>query len=148
MDRDVLVRVRGLQISEENDSQEPVELLVPGQYFSKNGSHYIRYEEMVEDSGKPTINYIKYGSHVLEVRKQGQVNVNMVFEQGKRTMSFYATPYGTFHMGLAASNLEIEEKEDRLHIFVSYAMDVNEEHVADCYLTIEAQPKGAPGFEL
>jgi uncharacterized beta-barrel protein YwiB (DUF1934 family) len=148
MDRDVLIRVRGLQISADEEDQEPIELLVPGQYFCKNGSHYIRYEELMEDSNKPTVNYIKYGSQKLEVRKQGQVNANLVFEQGKRTVSFYATPYGTFHMGLAASNLDINEKEDRLHIFVSYAMDVNEEHVADCYLTIEAQSKDAPGFEL
>jgi uncharacterized beta-barrel protein YwiB (DUF1934 family) len=148
MDRDVLIRVRGLQISEENDDQEPIELVVPGHYFSKNGVHYIRYEEIMEDFTEPTINYIKYGSKSLEVRKQGPVNVNMKFELGKRTISFYATPYGTFPMGLAASNLTFEEKADFLRIFVSYAMDVNEEHVADCYLTIEAQPKDAPGFEL
>ena len=37
---------------------------------------------------RPTVNYIKMSSEGVEVRKQGQVNVHMVFEQGKKEQNF------------------------------------------------------------
>ena len=93
MNKDVLIHVRGLQLMETDDEQEPIEIVVPGQYYFRNGSHYLRYEEMLDDSAQTTINYIKMSSEGVEIRKQGQVNVHMVFEQGKRNMAFYTTPF-------------------------------------------------------
>lgn len=52
---------------------------------------------------KPTINYIKMSPKGMEVRKKGVVNVHMVFEQGKKNMTYYSTPYGTIEMGIAAT---------------------------------------------
>lgn len=65
--------------------QEPIEIIVPGQYYFRNGSHYLRYEELLDETAEPTINYIKVSGKGLEVSKKGLVNVHMVFEQGKKT---------------------------------------------------------------
>ena len=78
MDKNVLIHVRGLQMMDVGDEQEPIELVVPGEYYFRNGSHYLRYEEILDESSKPTINYIKMSSGSMEVRKQGLVNVHMV----------------------------------------------------------------------
>ena len=43
MDKNVLINVRGLQMMEVGEEQEPIELVVPGQYYFSNGSQYIRY---------------------------------------------------------------------------------------------------------
>ena len=59
MDKEVLIHVRGLQTIDADGDQEPVEIVVPGQYYFRNGSHYLRYEEILEDFAEPTINYIK-----------------------------------------------------------------------------------------
>ena len=128
--------------------EEPVEIIVPGEYYFRNGSHYLRYEEIVEDSRKPTINYIKMSPKGMEVRKKGVVNVHMVFEQGKKNMTYYSTPYGTIEMGIAATNLFLEEKDGGLNMQVDYALDMNQEHVADCCLAIQAQPKNCKNFTL
>ena len=72
----------------------------------------------------------------------------MVFEQGKKNMTYYTTPYGTLQMGIAATNLELEETEGAVNMKVDYALDMNEEHVADCYLSIQAQSKNAENFSL
>ena len=60
--------------------QEPIEIVVPGQYYFRNGSHYLRYEELLDETAEPTINYIKMSEKGLEVSKKGLVNVHMVFE--------------------------------------------------------------------
>ena len=148
MNKDVLIHVRGLQLMETDDEQEPIEIVVPGQYYFRNGSHYLRYEEMLDDSAQTTINYIKRSSEGVEIRKQGQVNVHMVFEQGKKNKTFYNTPYGTLQMGIAATGLELKESEDDIQMKVDYALDMNEEHVADCYLTVQAQSKDSDEFVL
>lgn len=148
MEKDVLIHVRGLQMIDGEDGQEPIEIVVPGEYYYRNGSHYLRYEEIIEESSKPTINYIKMSKEGVEVRKKGLINVHMVFEQGKKNMTYYTTPYGTLQMGIAATNLELQEEENTIDMKVDYALDMNEEHVADCYLAIQAQSKNAKDFSL
>lgn len=103
MDKEVLIHVRGLQTMDADGEQEPLEIVVPGQYYFRNGSHYLRYEEVMEDFAEPTVNYIKISRKGMEVRKKGVVNVHMVFEQGKKNMTYYTTPYGTIEMGIAAT---------------------------------------------
>ena len=148
MNKDVLIHVRGLQMMETDDAQEPIEIVVPGQYYFRNGSHYLRYEEMLDDTAEPTINYIKMSPKGMEVRKKGVVNVHMVFEEGKKNKTFYNTPYGTLQMGISATGLELKESEDGIQMKVDYALDMNEEHVADCYLTVQAQSKDSADFVL
>ena len=148
MNIDVLIHVRGLQMMETDDAQEPIEIVVPGQYYFRNGSHYLRYEEMLDDTAETTVNYIKMSPNGVEVRKQGQVNVHMVFEEGKKNKTFYNTPYGTLQMGISATGLELKESEDGIQMKVDYALDMNEEHVADCYLTVQAQSKDSADFVL
>lgn len=130
------------------EGDEPIEIVVPGEYYFRNGSHYLRYEEMLEDHGDPTVNYIKISPKGMEVRKKGQVNTHMVFEQGKRNMAFYTTSFVTLEMGISATNLELKESDSRLDMKVNYSLDLNQEHVADCCLDIHAQGKSAAGFVL
>ena len=148
MEKEVLIHVKGLHMMDAPEGDEPIEIVVPGEYYFRNGSHYLRYEEMLEDHGDPTVNYIKISPKGMEVRKKGQVNTHMVFEQGKRNMAFYTTSFGTLEMGISATNLELKESDSRLDMKVNYSLDLNQEHVADCYLDIHAQGKSAAGFVL
>lgn len=148
MDKDVLIHVRGLQMMDTRDDQEPIEIVVPGQYYFRNGSHYLRYEERQEDFEQPTVNVIKVSKKGVEVRKQGLINVHMVFEQGKKNMTYYTTPFGTLQMGIAATGMELNELDDELCLKVDYALDMNEEHVADCFLSVQAQPMDSRSFVL
>ena len=148
MQKEVLIHVRGLQMMDSQGDQEPIEIVVPGQYYFRNGSHYLRYEELLDETAEPTINYIKMSEKGLEVSKKGLVNVHMVFEQGKKNMTYYTTPYGTLQMGIAATSLELKESEENLQMKADYALDMNEEHVADCYLAIQVEPRDCKDFVL
>ena len=148
MNKEVLIHVRGLQLMDPQDEDEPIEIVVPGEYYYRNGSHYLKYEEMMEDFKEPTVNYIKMSERGMEVRKKGLINVHMVFQQGKKNMTYYSTPYGTIQMGIAATNLELKEEEGCIDMKVDYALDMNEEHVADCYLTVQAQSRDSENLIL
>ena len=65
MEKEVLIHVKGLHMMDTPEGDEPIEIVVPGEYYFRNGSHYLRYEEMLDEQGDPTINYIKISSCLL-----------------------------------------------------------------------------------
>ena len=46
MEKEVLIHVKGLHMMDTPEGDEPIEIVVPGEYYFRNGSHYLRYEEM------------------------------------------------------------------------------------------------------
>ncbi|MBQ9064653.1 MAG: DUF1934 domain-containing protein [Blautia sp.] len=143
MNKDVLINVTGLQMTDSDGNSQPIEMIVPGNYYFKNGSHYLRYEEILDESGEPTVNYVKLSPTSMEVRKKGLVNVHMVFEKGKKNMASYTTPFGTIRMGIAATGLSVAEEPDQLCASIKYSLDMNDEYVADCSLTYNVRSKTA-----
>lgn len=149
MEKDVIIHVKGLQSAGDGSAQEPIEIVVPGQYYLKNGIHYFRYEERFEDFSQPAANYIKiYPEGSMEVRKTGLINTNMIFEKGKKNLTSYTTPYGTMQMGITTTGVELEIQENLVEMKADYALDVNDEYVADCFIQIRAESLGSPELVL
>ena len=44
MEKEVLIHVKGLHMMDTPEGDEPIEIVVPGEYYFRNGSHYLRYE--------------------------------------------------------------------------------------------------------
>ena len=148
MTKDVLVTISGLQIMSMAEDSEPVEVITAGDYYKKNNKHYVIYDEVTEGFDGTTKNIIKLQEDCVDITKRGITNVHMVFEQGKKNMTYYTTPYGTIEMGIAATNMNLKEDESGLNMKVDYALDMNDEHVADCYLTVQAQSKDLGDFSF
>lgn len=151
MTKQVLISIKGLQfMSGEtyDENTEPVEVITVGEYCQLDGYHYIRYDEAFEGFKENARNLLKIKNDVLEVKKKGVINVHMVFEENKKNISYYTTPFGTMQMGIAATQVDISEKENDIDIRISYALEVNEEHVADCSLEMNIKSKEAKDFRL
>lgn len=148
MDKNVLIHVKGIQVVDKRDEEVPIEIIVPGEYYYRNGSHYLKYEELMEDFQEPTINYVKISEKGVEVRKKGLVNVHMVFEPGKKNLTYYSTPFGTLPMGISATNIEFEMKENVMDVVVEYLLDMDEQQVAECYLSIHADNSRSQNFQI
>lgn len=145
MTKDVIISLSGLQYALGEAEPVPVEVLVAGQYYKKNGQHYAVYDEVTEGFEGPdavTHNVIKFSEGKLEVRKRGLVNVQMIFEEGKKNLSFYRTPFGMIHMGIAATKVLMAEGEREIGVTAEYALDMNDAYVADCTITIKIKAKG------
>ena len=147
MTKDVLVSIRGLQFAggEEND---PVEVISSGTYYKKNGKHYILYDEVMEGVAEPTRNVIKIGESCLDITKRGAVNVHMMFEQDKKNVTYYYTPYGSLLIGIDATRIDVKEQEQDLSVTVEYGLDVNYEHVSDCTIEMRVKNKTAGDFRI
>lgn len=140
MTKDVLLRIRGLQTVGEGE-EEPIEVIAPGTYFEKNGKHYIKYDEVLEGFEGTVQNLIKVDRSSMEVTKRGIANVHMVFEENKKNLTYYNTPFGNLLVGISATDIALDAGEDSLDIRVDYALEVNYEHLADCTISMNVQAK-------
>lgn len=145
---DVIIRVKGIQAMGEEDTPEPVEVVTVGKHYFRNGSHYLRYDELMEGFQEPSVNYIKLSPDSVEVRKKGLTNVHMVFEHKKKNITFYTTPFGQLELGISTTDIQMQEEEDRIHADVEYALEINNEHAADCWISIEVEDKKPGVFTL
>lgn len=147
MTKEVLLSIRGLQISPDNQS-ETIETISPGEYYFRNGKHFFIYEEVMEGLQEITRNIIKVSDDYMELTKKGTVNVHMLFERNKKNVTYYYTPFGSLMIGIDAYNIEVHETENEMLIEVEYALDVNNEHISDCRIRIQANPREDGGFRL
>lgn len=147
MTKDVLVKISGLQFSDEMGSS-PVELITAANYYKKNGKHYILYDEVQEGFEGVTKNMIKVNDEFLDVTKKGVMNVHMMFEKNKKNLSYYKTPFGNLLVGIDATNVKIDETEHEIHIKVDYKLEVNYEHLAECSITMNVVSKDVRDFRI
>lgn len=133
---DVIAAIRGLQFTEDTDTEE-IETITPAEYYFRNGSHYLMYDELDEDSGETTKNILKFKDRTMELTKKGLINVHMVFEEHKKNMTNYGTPFGNILIGIDASKVCMEQEENRMRFEVKYTLDVNYEQIADCKILID-----------
>ena len=147
MTKEVMVSIRGLQFDQEMDSEE-IETIQWGQYYKKNDTHYIIYDELMEGCDEPTRNIIKFKDHEMNLTKRGTVNVYMVFEENKKNMTSYLTPYGSILIGLDTSRVTFTEEEKEISVNVDYALEVNYEYLADCRIEMHIRPKDGEGINL
>lgn len=147
MTKEVLVSISGLQFAQEL-AEEPVEVITAGNYYKKNGKHYIVYDEVMEGFSETTKNTIKIGAGYMDITKRGVTNVHMMFEKDKKNLTYYHTPYGSLLIGIEASSIVVEETEHDMHIMVDYALEVNYAHLADCKIKMHVKSKNAGDFKL
>ncbi|MCI5711784.1 MAG: DUF1934 domain-containing protein [Lachnospiraceae bacterium] len=147
MTKDVLLSIKGLQFANEQDT-EPVEVITSGDYYKRNGKHYILYDEVMEGFEGVTKNIIKLKENCLDVTKKGVTNVHMMFEKNKKNITYYNTPFGSIMIGIDAKDIKIEEKEESILVNVSYGLEVNYEHMADCNIVMNIQSKESGEFNL
>ena len=146
MTKEVLVKISGLQSMEEDSDQ--VEVITIGDYFLKNGKHYVIYDETVDGFEGNIRNTVKISENMMEIRKQGIAMAHMVFEKDKKNLTRYATPMGEMIIEVTTNEIEMKEEEHSLKVRVNYALDINYEHVSDCKIIMDICSKGMADLKL
>lgn len=145
MTKDVLLSISGLHYDvsgnaddyEDNEENEPIEVITPAAYYLKNGKHYVLYDEVVEGVPGVIKNKVRItGEEKLEITKSGLTNTHMVFEKDKIHMTEYETPYGELMMGVHTKEIHVDVQESLIEVHVNYALDINSEPVADCNISM------------
>ena len=148
MTKEVLLSLRGLQFDAASADGDKIETITPAEYYKRNDSHYIIFDEAMEGFAESTKNIMKFKNNSLDLTKKGLVNVHMTFEENKKNMTNYSTPYGDILIGIDARSIRLQEEEERIVVDVDYALEINYEHFADCKIKVDVRPQGKEGFVL
>ena len=137
MTKDVLITISGVQLLDEEDMD--VEMVTRGDYYQRNGKHYILYDEVMEGFEGTVRNVIKVSPESVDIIKQGAASTRMQFEKNKKNLSCYTTPLGDLMIGIQANRISIDEGQDHLKINVEYSLDINYQHASDCNISVSVQ---------
>ena len=139
MTKEVMVTISGLQVASED--QDTVELVHVGEYYERNGTHYLLFEELLEGIPTPIKNVIKIKERYMEVQKKGAVDTKLIFEEGKSQTSTYSVPYGSFLLSTYTTGVQLTKTEEQVEAVASYRLSINGEHCADCDIRVKAEPR-------
>lgn len=146
MTKEILLSISGLHMLEGEDGN--VEMVTAGDYYHRNGKHYILYDEVVEGISGHISNRIKISGDSVEVTKKGLTNTQLIFEKGKKHMTRYQTPYGILDLGVLTREVQIREEESAIGVKVEYILEVNEQHLAECTIEMQVKPRTAGNLSL
>lgn len=147
MTKDVLLAIKGLQFDAAADETN-IQTITAAEYYLRNNSHFIIYDEAMEGTEQNTKNIIKLKDNCLELTKKGFVNVHMLFEENRKNLTNYSTPFGSILIGIDTKRVTLLEEEKQILCNVDYALEINYEFLADCKISLEISEREDTGGGL
>lgn len=135
MDKDVLIKIIGLQVV--GDEDDEIEVLTKGQHYFKNDQHYILYDEYEEETEEKIKNVIKFNANRAEVSREGFISAKLEFEKGKMNQTLYATPLGDILMEIKTKEIKLKEKDDNINLKIDYELYADSEKLSDTEIEID-----------
>lgn len=143
MEQNVILSIRGQQIID-NEEPEVTELVTEGT-LSRSGEGYtLRYQEseLTGLEGTQTTFQIEQGRVTL--LREGQVNSQMVFEEGRRHLSLYDTPYGALSIGINTRRMKVKLGETGGDIEIDYAIEIDHAVAGQNLFQINVKSRNLP----
>lgn len=139
MTKDVLVTVRGLQMTPDGD--DTIEVTTTGKYYEKDGKRYLFYDEIGDDTNLIVKNSIQITEEHVSVSKKGLINAQMNFEKENKLVSVYETPYGQMEMEIYTTGICLDEQDDFLELKLKYLLEINNQHISDSEILVQIRPQ-------
>ena len=101
----MIISIKGQQ-SGAGANEEPIELVTAGKLEPLGGKCYtLSYQESEVTGFVGTLTTIQVEPSRVTLQRIGAVNSQMVFEEGRRHLSMYDTPYGALSVGIHTRKL-------------------------------------------
>ncbi len=127
----IMISIDGTQNFGNGDTNN-VELTTAGELNVSNESYTLKYEESELTGMEGTTTEITVSNDgVVSLMRSGTVNSNLIFEEGKRHLSYYDTKDGAFSIGVFASYVDTVLEQNYGEISITYAMDVDDKPIGE-----------------
>lgn len=148
MEKAVTISIKGKQ---EMDGMpaDHMELVTQGKLERQSGVYTITYQEseVTGMEGTQTTIQVEEDGECVTLMRTGGYNSQMVFEEGRRHLSMYNTPYGAMAIGVNTRHLLAELDEKGGCVEVDYTIEI--EHAIVGRNTFQIKVKeAAPGGSL
>ena len=124
MEKEVVISVKGIQ-TYEGTAPDAVELVTKGRMAQEGESHTLSYQESELTGLEGTLTTIQVDGDQVTLMRVGEFNSQMVFQEGRRHLSMYNTPYGAMTIGVNTRHLLAQLTDQGGDIEVDYATEVD-----------------------
>ena len=127
----IMINIDGTQNFGNGDTNN-VELTTEGELIVNESSYTLKYKESELTGMEGTTTEITVDDNgIVNLVRSGTVNSNLVFEEGKRHLSYYDTTDGAFSIGVFASYVDTILEQHYGEISITYAMDVDDKSIGE-----------------
>lgn len=145
MTKDIILTISGLHKTDE-EAADPIEIITPGQYFWKNGKHYVIYDEIMEGLEHPVKSTLKFTEDQVELLRSGQAATRMTFQENQEHHVIYQTPMGALSISLYTEKIEAELLEEQMNLEIYYSLKTAGAVLSESALRINVCPKELKTF--
>ena len=124
MEKDVVISIKGMQKYEGNDP-DTVELVTAGRLMKDKDGYTLSYQESEITGLEGTLTTIQVEGEQVTLMRMGEFNSQMVFQEGRRHLSMYNTPYGAMSVGVNTRHLLADLSDKGGDIEIDYAIEID-----------------------
>ena len=124
MEKDVVISIKGMQKYEGNDP-DTVELVTAGRLMKDKAGYTLSYQESEITGLEGTLTTIQVEGEQVTLMRMGEFNSQMVFQEGRRHLSMYTTPYGAMSVGVNTRHLLADLSDKGGDIEIDYAIEID-----------------------
>ena len=110
MEKEVIISIKGMQ-KYENAEPDTIELVTGGRLERDGESFTLSYQESAVTGMDGTLTTFQIEPERVTLLRVGEYTSQMVFQEGRRHMSMYNTPYGTMSIGVNTRHLTAQVGE-------------------------------------
>ena len=107
--KDIILKIIAKQYSE-GSFEEQMELITEGNLYDKDGSVCLEYKETDFDEDSNCIKRLLLKEKSIEMSRinedSGEETMKIEFEEGKRIMNVYETPFGMFDLEILTKEIK------------------------------------------
>lgn len=145
MEKDVIISIKGMQKYEDSDP-DTIELVTEGRLMRDDSGYTLTYQESELTGLEGTLTTIQVEGEQVTLMRVGEVNAQMVFQQGRRHLSMYNTPYGAMAVGVNTRHLLTNLDDQGGDIEIDYAIEID--HMIAGRNLFQIKVKEAEGLRL
>lgn len=145
MTKDIILTISGLHETD-GETDDPIEVMSPGQYYFKNGKHYVVYDEVLEGLDGVAKSTLKFTEDQVELFRSGAASTRMVFQKGQEHMAVYQTPMGPLSISLYTEDIISDIREERMNLEIIYSLKTDGIVLTESTVRLNICPKELKTF--
>lgn len=124
MEKEVVISIKGVQ-KYEGTAPDTMELVTKGRLSRVGESYTLSYQESELTGLEGTLTTIQVDGGQVTLMRVGEFNSQLVFQEGRRHLSMYNTPYGAMSIGVNTRHLMASLTDQGGDIEVDYTIEVD-----------------------
>ena len=124
MSDNVIISIKGKQVNE--NGPDEMELVTAGRLVrNEQGGFTVSYQESELTGLEGTTTVVRINGSRVTLLREGTVNSQMVFEEGRKHLSMYETPYGSLSVGINTRRMRSTVGETGGDLEIDYAIEID-----------------------